>query len=58
MNVTKQSMRGARVEDVQCMLGKGTVIWSDVHGAMVRWDSDNIDTFTSWNDLELIEEES
>lgn len=55
MEVTKQTTRGMRVEDAQCMLGKGTVIWSDVHGAMVRWDSDNIDTFTRWTDLEEVE---
>lgn len=51
-------MRGARVHDTREELGDGTVIANDAVEALIRWDSDNIDTWTSWHDLELIEEES
>ena len=54
MNTNKQVMRGVRVYDVEEMLGKGTVIASDAVEALVRWDSDTIDTWTRWNELELL----
>lgn len=55
MVITKTVMRGARVRDVQEQLGEGTIVASDQSEALVRWDSDTLDTWTRWNDLELIE---
>ena len=56
MKVTKQTMRGARVHDVQEQLGDGTVIASDTSEALVKWDHEGLgSTWTRWNDLELVE---
>lgn len=55
MKVTKRSMRGTRVHDVQEMFGDGTVLASNVSEALVQWDHEGLGkTWTRWNDLELI----
>jgi hypothetical protein len=51
----KLTMRGVRVHDVREQLGDGVVLANDTSEALVRWDADTLDTWTSWNDLELLD---